>query len=493
MAARKVLPAVRDSLGAALARLVGTEVDTVTGTRLTAVRFDPEQVVLRVGLASPGELRVEVESGPVAFGLATRVCYGNCLLGCCLSSRVEFEVTVENARVALALDAQALFRGEAGRAAISRPVVDGLAVDFRSPHLGGVLGWLSGAAILAEVLNVVGVPVAVLDALGSDALVGAIRAPLEEAITSEAAGFEFAGLAGLALAAEVPGATEVRLAARVLDPPAIVAGEMHLAVQASMLAGRRAAPVDPIAGTEGRMTPALGEHDVALAVSETAVARLVAELAGMAWMRFEHRGLALGDIAPGVFIPPLGIGSETPIVLVFDPAPAPEGGRVPPTIEFADDPATDGVLEARLAARVRVRCYPERRGFVLYETESTVEIDGGFALAADSSGTPALAVTVREIRTADGPSAALARARDWLQRALEPIPLPPAALDLGGCLTLGDLGLFAATLGDSVAGQEEYFGIGARLVPGPEALLAGRTSATSSASLARARAAALRP
>jgi hypothetical protein len=548
MVRHRLLPALRDSLTHTLAGLVGQKVEALLvhqtqaavaaapngsavaaplrdthDAKFEAVHFDPYTVDLRVELAGPHEVRLTATSGPIGFDLSAEVCYGNCLLGCCVSSRTRFTVRMSDVRVAMSVTPEQLLDGVGPNDRIAPPVVEaaGLVVDFGTPHLGGVVGWLSGMSLVAEFLNLFGAPGAILDAVARDPLAAALEPSLEETVSGEIGGLEFAGLQDLDVALPLSATSALQLDLRFPAPPQIRTGSAIALGIETLFAPRGIVSKTKVEATRMRSgAPGLGFElaatdptpaDVTIAASDDALNQMLAVFVAEGWMRARFSGLTLNDLAPGASFPALRIGPESPILMAIDAARDSLGATLSPVLDITDDTTTADALEFTLRAPVAVRAILERDAEIppdsalvpcsiensgvgsppclLYETdvdlglwarvrletsaagsaldfEVTAVQELGHRTASDSVETAVRWDDETLVLATSDDTAELAMVLQVLNATIPPVVLPASALSLGDGLGVTNLRLFSHPTSSDPAG-EDYVGFLADLEIAP--------------------------
>ena len=501
------------------------EVQENYNAEFTSVSFDPSTVTLDVTFATSERVDLTVNTGPMVFGLHAGDCYGDCLIGCCVSWGVDFDVQMENVRLVTSLTPQQLLCGVADASEIPEPTVEvqGLDVDFDDVDIGGVFGWLTPGALTAQILDVFGVPELLLNLFADDYIVDQIDDSIQDAIVNQFPGFTFSGLREMEFSTDLPVGVPVSLATNFSDLPEIVPAQavsmgIHTAFTAT-------APVDPLppwhpTSSSIPQVGALGA-DFLLGTSDDALNQLMSELAAAGTFREQFEGFTVGDFVPGFSLPELGIDASTPILLTIDAAQNSSGDAIPPIVGFIDDPATPGVIELKVRTQFTARAILPRGGTVTDDrnvcsclsfscsgqpcllTEMVLRLN--FLVDLDlTEWVPGLLVTINlnvsdiqeltrgsgfdsfeasdfrddedEIVNTAATSPLLATLRTRINSSLPPLLVPPDALTLGDWVEPTNLRLFAVTVDDAGLGTQDYFGLLADVVL-PEAQVPAVASA----------------
>jgi hypothetical protein len=514
------------------------EIPDTYNARFTGVSFDPSTMDVHAVFAGADEVRIVFDSGPLVFNMTAGDCYGDCLFDCCVSWSVDFDILMDNVQLTAILNANQLLCGVADPSEIPDPGVEisGLDVNFGDPHIGGVFGWLSGATLLAELLNVFGVPQALLDAFASDYIVDQIDQPIEDSIVNQFPGVEFSGLHEMGFSAAIPG-VPVSLETRFSDLPRIDPGQaISMGIHSAFTAIAPEDPAPPWYPTFSEVpnVGALG-GDFAIATSDDGLNQLMSSLVAAGQMRARFPGHTIGEFVPGLSIPELGITSETPILLTVDAAQDPYGNAIPPIVGFIDDATTLDVFEAKVRVQLSVRGILERgqpvpddrsvcsctslspscvgQPCLIYESVLKLNFITHVSLNEIVPGFLAsLTLSVAEIQQLSRPegfdsfeatdftddeddivatsadSPALALLRDEINDALPPLLIPPEALTLDGWVVPANLRLFMAQVDGAGLGDQDYFGLLADVVPAaarPSDLVAIREPQDGATSLLR--------
>lgn len=480
------------------------------------VSFDPSTMNVRTEFTGSDEVQIIFDSGSMVFHMSAGDCYGDCLFDCCVSWSVDFDIIMSNVQIVAVLNANQLLCGVSDPSEIPDPGVDiqGLEVDFGDPHIGGVFGWLTGAALLGELLNVFGIPQALLDAFASDYIVSQIHQPLEDALVNQFPGVEFSGLHEMGFSVALPGVVPVSLETRFSDLPRIDTDQaISMGIHSAFAALTPEDPAPPWFPTFSEV-PNVGVlgGDFAIGTSDDGLNQLMSSLVAAGEMRARFAGHTIGEFVPGLSIPELGITSETPILLTVDAAQDAVGNAIPPIVGFIDDPATPSVFEAKVRVQLTVRGILERGQPVLddrsvcsctslspscvgqpcliYETVlklnfithvSLNELIPGFLAVLNLEVAEIQQLTRGEgfdsfeasdftddegdIVATSADSPVLALLRDEINEALPMLPIPPEALTLDGWVVPANLRLFMATVDAAGLGTQDYFGLLADVVP----------------------------
>jgi hypothetical protein len=486
------------------------EIPDTYNAEFQAVHFDPATMHVTAVLAATDRIELTFDSGPLAFDMSAGDCYGDCLLDCCVSWSLNFTINMTNVKVKTSLTPEQLLCGVSNAADIPDPAVDieGLSIDFGDPHIGGVFGWLTGAALLTEVLNVFGVPQTLLDAFASDAVVDQIQDPLKDSIVNQFPGITFSGLKDMGFAVDLPDPLPVTLAAEFSDLPVITPHEaISIGIHSAFTAKTPVDPVPPWFPTLSAIPNVFGlGGDFTIGTSDDALNQLMSQLVAAGKLRSQFSGFTVGDIAPGLSLPAVGVGPGTPILLTIDAAQDAFGNGIPPIIGFIDDPATPDVFEAKVRVQLTVRGILENGGVVtddrslcsctslspscvgqpclLYETVLKMNLLVNLSLDELVAGVLAsLNIEVGEVQLLNrgsgfdsfeasdftddeseiaetsATSPVLALLRDKINDALPPLLIPPDALSLGGVVTPVNLRLFMAQVSHAGLGDQDYFGL----------------------------------
>jgi hypothetical protein len=475
---------------------------------ITDVIFDTNTMNIVTTLPGTDQVRLTFDSGPITIKMSAGDCYGDCLIDCCVSWDLDFDIVIQNVRATIDLTAQQLLCGISDPSELGDPEVtlEGLNVDFGDPHIRGVVGWLTGITLINEILNIFGVGQSLLDSFLADPVVDAIEDPLHDALVNQFPGVQFSGLHELEFDPTFPASVPMTLDTESADIPVILPNSaFSMGVFSAFTPTVTPDPTPPFYPTLSGVPNARGLNgDVMIAVSDDALNQMFAALTATGSFRQQFSGLTVGDVSPGLSIPPLNIFPETPVLLTIDSAQDSGGNGVPPIIGFIDDTNT-APIELKIRVQMAVRGIIERGGTVtddrnlcsctdltptcigspclFYESVLKMNLLLDLNLTTGPGPSATMQLVVTDVQELDRPpgfdsfeakdftddqddivntsatSPLLAMIQTELNNRMAPFDVPPLALSLAGFVNPTNVRLFSATVDSAGLGFQDYIGL----------------------------------